>query len=752
MELENIVANTVYLKAREGGSDSNKGKSKKWRKILQFPHISQCIHLKDKLDISYGYVIDQQPIGRILFRQFCESKRPIYFRYISFLDEVQRISFLLSSNAKFRYDVEYDENRIAIAVDIGRRFLAIDTPTALNNGICDIGDVIRSANENTVDDDDANNTSSAIENNTAAETENHNNTTAINSSSNNHKNYEHHNGDEHNSGSKQQQKHVLSDGSATHDAGGSGGGDSGVDAGDTVGGGSGEGSGGGGGGDDTGGGDLNKDSSNCHYSPGVGKLNPATGDELVLDVLNDDLIARVRDKITSGNKELFEPCVTAVKAFLAGEPFQEFETSMYFHRYLQWKWLEAQPITYKTFRMYRVLGKGGFGEVCACQVRATGKMYACKKLEKKRIKKRKGESMVLIEKQILQKINSRFVVNLAYAYETKDALCLVLTIMNGGDLKFHIYNMGGDPGFEMVRARFYAAEVVCGLEHLHQQGIVYRDCKPENILLDDHGHVRISDLGLAVEIPEGDLVRGRVGTVGYMAPEVIDNEKYSFSPDWFSFGCLLYEMIEGQAPFRMRKEKVKREEVDRRVKEDNEKYSSKFSDEAKSLCQQLLAKSIKVRLGCRNGRYGAREVKLHPFFNCINWKRLEAGMVKPPFVPDPHAVYAKDVLDIEQFSTVKGVNIDDSDTNFYSKFNTGSVSISWQNEMMETECFRELNVFGVDDSPTPDLLINAVPEPEKAGCFPFRRKKKQPLRTQPIPIPEHLLTTSHSVSSTTVES
>lgn len=84
----------------------------------------------------------------------------------------------------------------------------------------------------------------------------------------------------------------------------------------------------------------------------------------------------------------------------------------------------------------------------------------------------------------------------------------------GGDLKFHIYNMGGDPGFELARARFYGAEVVCGLEHLHQQGIVYRDCKPENILLDDHGHVRISDLGLAVEIPDGEMVRGRVGTVG----------------------------------------------------------------------------------------------------------------------------------------------------------------------------------------------------------------------------------------------
>lgn len=128
-------------------------------------------------------------------------------------------------------------------------------------------------------------------------------------------------------------------------------------------------------------------------------------------------------------------------------------------------------------------------------------MYACKKLEKKRIKKRKGESMALNEKQILEKVNSRFVVSehkrvfaaqsgsfclipfnvlflffqvsLAYAYETKDALCLVLTIMNGGDLKFHIYNMG-TPGFEKDRVQFYAAQICCGLKHLHRESIVYR--------------------------------------------------------------------------------------------------------------------------------------------------------------------------------------------------------------------------------------------------------------------------------------
>ncbi|XP_058464241.1 G protein-coupled receptor kinase 2 [Malaya genurostris] len=662
MELENIVANTVYLKAREGGSDSNKGKSKKWRKILQFPHISQCIDLKNKIDVSYGYVVDQQPIGRELFYQFCKIKRPEYSRYISFLDDAAK------------YEIAADENRVDLAFDVVKRYLGlcIDSSHATEDSGGGGGD----GDDGKCDDD------SGIGGDTK-KLSNHDD---------------------------QIEKKSMTGSNSLTNAN-----------------------------------TISGTANNANASQNANAIRKTTDDdEFVLDILNDDIVAQVRSKLSVGSKELFEASILAVKTFLEGEPFREFEASMYFHRYLQWKWLEAQPVTYKTFRMYRVLGKGGFGEVCACQVRATGKMYACKKLEKKRIKKRKGESMVLIEKQILQKINSRFVVNLAYAYETKDALCLVLTIMNGGDLKFHIYNMGGDPGFELNRARFYAAEVVCGLENLHRMGIVYRDCKPENILLDDHGHVRISDLGLAVEIPEGEMVRGRVGTVGYMAPEVIDNEKYAFSPDWFSFGCLLYEMIEGQAPFRARKEKVKREEVDRRVKEDAEKYSHKFSDDAKSLCQQLLMKAVKNRLGCRSGRQGAREIKLHSFFNSINWKRLEAGLVEPPFVPDPHAVYAKDVLDIEQFSTVKGVNLDATDENFYSKFNTGSVSIPWQNEMIETECFRELNVFGQDECPTPDLLINAPPVVEKPGCFPFRRKKKQSAREKPVPFNEKLLSSSQT--------
>ncbi|PKK17556.1 G protein-coupled receptor kinase 5-like [Columba livia] len=404
-----------------GGGGKRKGRSKKWREILRFPHISQCDELRKGLEQDYGNLCQKQPIGRLLFRQFCQT-RPELQRCIRFLDAVAD------------YELSPDEKRKEMGEEIIRRFLQQESPDFL---------------------------------------------------------------------------------------------------------------------------------------PEVGQPHASRC---------------LQDLQKSPCKDLFSSCLCPLHQYLSGDPFADYRDSMYFDRFLQWKYLERQPVTKDTFRQYRILGKGGFGEVCACQVRATGKMYACKKLEKKRIKKRKGEAMALNEKQILEKVNSRFVVSLAYAYETKDALCLVLTIMNGGDLKFHIYNMG-NPGFKDERVVFYAAEICCGLQHLHQEGIAYRDLKPENILLDDDGHIRISDLGLAIKIPEGETIRGRVGTVGYMAPEVISNERYSFSPDWWGLGCLVYEMIEGQSPFRARKERVKREEVEKRVQEEQEPYSEKFGEDARAICK-----------------------------------------------------------------------------------------------------------------------------------------------------------------------
>lgn len=146
-------------------------------------------------------------------------------------------------------------------------------------------------------------------------------------------------------------------------------------------------------------------------------------------------------------------------------------------------------------------------------------MYACKKLCKKRLKKKGGEKMALLEKKILEKVNSLFLVNLAYAYHTKEHLCLVMTLMNGGDLKYHIYNIGYDgkgvdKGIEMKRVIHYTAQITTGILHLHEMDIVYRDMKPENVLLDSQGQCRLSDLGLAIEIATGKTVTQMVSRRG----------------------------------------------------------------------------------------------------------------------------------------------------------------------------------------------------------------------------------------------
>uniref|UniRef100_A0A3Q4HQW2 G protein-coupled receptor kinase n=1 Tax=Neolamprologus brichardi TaxID=32507 RepID=A0A3Q4HQW2_NEOBR len=501
LEIEGEAAKLVIVGMRGGGN--RKGKSKKWKQMLQFPHISLCEELRQTIEKDYSSLCERQPIGRLLFRQFCET-RPELKRCVKFLDAVAD------------YEVTPDEKR-----------------------------------------------------------------------------------------------------------------------------------------------------KECGQE--------ALSDEAEFSVKLTAVVCRVFSRL--------------IHDYLSMAPFADYLDSMYYNRFLQWKWLERQPVTKNTFRQYRVLGKGGFGEVCACQVRATGKMYACKKLEKKRIKKRKGESMALNEKQILEKVNSRFVVSLAYAYETKDALCLVLTLMNGGDLKFHIYHMG-DAGFDEKRAIFYTAEICCGLEDLHRERIVYRDLKPEKILLDDHGHIRISDLGLAVHVPEGETIKGRVGTVGYMSPEVVKNERYTFSPDWWALGCLLYEMIEGQSPFQQRKKKIKREEVERLVREVEEEYSSKFSEDAKSVCKMLLAKDPTDRLGCLGG--GATEVKAHPIFRSINFKRLEAGMLQTPFIPDvsPQRAHRRAHCNI-----------------------SGVTFLCFSRQMIETECFTELNVFYQDGAVPPDLDWRGQPSP-----------------------------------------
>ncbi|KAG7218768.1 hypothetical protein INR49_019726 [Caranx melampygus] len=298
--------------------------------------------------------------------------------------------------------------------------------------------------------------------------------------------------------------------------------------------------------------------------------------------------------------------------------------------------------------------------------------------------------MALNEKQILEGLDSRFVVNLAYAYETKHALCMVLTMMSGGDLRYHIYNIG-TPGLDIDRVQFYAAEVCCGLIHLHQKSILYRDLKPENILLDENGHIRISDLGLAVRLSEEGLVRGRVGTRGYM-----DKDRHG------TCGHDMYKDTE-QRDSRSSTDSVGSTELGLELPDVVSRTETR-----PAVTQDAAMEPGCPAAGLRGGgirQPSSPEVISNNYygmsadwwgFGCLVYE-MTAG--HPPFrsrgeQPHPRLVYCSDVQDIDEFSTVKGVTLDGTDSNFYSQFNTGSAPISWQNEvnhrhglLQGAECF-----------------------------------------------------------------
>ncbi|XP_008064370.1 rhodopsin kinase [Carlito syrichta] len=419
----------------------------------------------------------------------------------------------------------------------------------------------------------------------------------------------------------------------------------------------------------------------CASAPAAGNAHP---------FLSPALVTRCQAATTEEEQSAVVALAKAeAMAFLQEQPFKDFLASPFYEKFLQWKLFEMQPVSDKYFTEFRVLGKGGFGEVCAVQVKNTGKMYACKKLDKKRLKKKSGEKMALLEKEILEKVNSPFIVSLAYAFESKSHLCLVMSLMNGGDLKFHIYNVG-EHGLDMSRVIFYSAQIACGMLHLHDLHIVYRDMKPENVLLDDLGNCRLSDLGLAVDVQDGKPITQRAGTNGYMAPEILmDKVSYSYPVDWFAMGCSIYEMVAGRTPFKDFKEKLSKEDLKHRTLQEEVKFQhDNFTEEAKDICRLFLAKKPEQRLGSREKSDDPRK---HPFFKTINFPRLEAGLVEPPFVPDPSVVYAKDIGEIDDFSEVRGIEFDDKDKKFFQKFATGAVPIAWQEEIIETGLFEELN-------------------------------------------------------------
>ncbi|XP_058458368.1 cAMP-dependent protein kinase catalytic subunit PRKX [Malaya genurostris] len=274
------------------------------------------------------------------------------------------------------------------------------------------------------------------------------------------------------------------------------------------------------------------------------------------------------------------------------------------------------------FQILKTIGTGTFGRVCLCRDRHTDKYWAMKILAMADVIRLKQIEHVKNEKNILQEIDHPFIVNMRW--HNKDDCCLYMLFeyVSGGELFSYLRNAGR---FDNTTANFYACEIVLALEYLHTLSVVYRDLKPENLLLDRDGHLKITDFGFAKKLK--DRTWTLCGTPEYLAPEIIQSKGHNKAVDWWALGILIHEMLVGYPPFYDDNpfgiyEKILSGKIE---------WSRHIEPVAKDLIKKLLVQDRTKRLG--NMKNGAEDVKRHRWFKHLDWDVVIKRQLKPPIVP-----------------------------------------------------------------------------------------------------------------------
>lgn len=333
-----------------------------------------------------------------------------------------------------------------------------------------------------------------------------------------------------------------------------------------------------------------------------------------------------------------------------------------------------------SFRKLKLLGKGGAGTVYLVVLRGTDSVYAMKELTKEDMIKRKKVMRVMTEREILTTANHPFIVTMYATFQTHHRLCFVMDFCAGGEF-FGVLSRQPQQRLQEKAARFYAAEVLLALEYLHYLGFFYRDLKPENILMRDNGHIALTDFDLSKQAQAvsprmvehhrtvfekfSNMMSGKsssklggfeivdsepvleadstsfVGTLEYLAPELVKGEAQGSAVDWWTFGILIYEMMTGTTPFRA---KTSEEVLANITGSDRIHWEGDIgSSEARKIVRKLLKRDQKKRLGAENG---ATDIKNHPWFSCINFSLIRND--QPPIVP----------TDVPSLDDFEGVDLD----------------------------------------------------------------------------------------------
>ncbi|GAA6034859.1 hypothetical protein JCM8097_009335 [Rhodosporidiobolus ruineniae] len=288
------------------------------------------------------------------------------------------------------------------------------------------------------------------------------------------------------------------------------------------------------------------------------------------------------------------------------------------------------PVDLWHFYLLRSVGKGAFGKVRVVQHKKTKALYALKYINKARIAKQRAVNNIIQERRLLEEIDSPFVCNLRFAFQDDENLFMVLDLMLGGDLRFHLDRLGS---MKEDVVKFYVAEMALALGDLHKRGIVHRDIKPDNILLDEKGHAHLTDFNIAVHFTERRALTSVAGSMAYMAPEVLAKRGYFATVDWWSLGVVTYELLFGKRPYRGKTNSTLTSAILKDQIRFPENAAEIVSPEGLDLIKGLLQRDPKKRLGCK-GTGGLEAFKRHPWFAGYDWDVIERKEAIPPFEPD----------------------------------------------------------------------------------------------------------------------
>jgi len=315
-----------------------------------------------------------------------------------------------------------------------------------------------------------------------------------------------------------------------------------------------------------------------------------------------------------------------------------------------------------------VLGKGAYGLVTLVKDPNNNASYALKVIKKSKVVDNGMEEYIMSEKNIMQKLDNPFLVNLKTTYMTSKQLYFLLEVCLGGELFNILRNRNY---FDEPTARFYTGCVVEGFAYMHSRNIIYRDLKPENLVLDSKGYLKITDFGFAKEIT--DRTYTFCGTPDYLAPEVIAGKGHSFGVDWWTLGILLFEMLSSTPPF------VDPEvgQTYKKILKNHVRFPRFFSKTSKTLILGLLRKKQTRRLGVIKG--GAETIRKHPFFMQAeewSWDALQDQTMTPPIIPE-----LADDFDIQNFAegvsdseseSESAQSIEESEDEFFDGFDGGA--------------------------------------------------------------------------------